>query len=256
MTKYLCYVGKKTTMCVLLAVVSLIGCSSKLARPEVDLSSLGLRPGMLSDVEMEQALATTAEFEVPFGLAVARVLTTADTNRPFDAVPRVLAIDDDTRVAWAQTLAGTRGVHKVAFLEQSPSLRGARNDIVALRGSAGALGASLLLVYTTHTESVDTANAHALYYPTVVGLWTVKGNDVEVATTASAVLVDVRRGSVYAHFQAEARGSAQCAAVEIDKLKDSLRSATENEAVTSLREAAPAVFERAISRLNSRPLEQ
>ena len=87
-----------------------------------------------------------------------------------------------------------KDIDAIKGVEPMPSFGGHRPGFTGLRRQAAALGADLLLVFTTNTVVEDYYNPAGWGYLSGVGLFCIPGNTVLATAAAQGILLDVKSG--------------------------------------------------------------
>lgn len=87
-----------------------------------------------------------------------------------------------------------KDIDVIKGVEPMPSFGGHRPSLTGLRRQAAALGADLLLVFTTNTVVEDYYNPAGWGYLSGVGLFCIPGNTVLATAAAQGILLDVKSG--------------------------------------------------------------
>ncbi len=225
------------------------GCSAQFVRPG--------RPADLALLAQEEAQRDAAADERPTAALSLRELL---ERRPAAAFPTALAVvrlqapEREEHSPWARPaqaparsfeLVTRRDVETDACLERLralPEVRGIAaasalllsgpvEDEVDLRKLAAQLGADVLLVYTldTHEELDDES---PLFSFLTLGL--LPTHEIEVRTTASAVLLDTRTGYCYGAAEGTAASDPHTSYWRWEEATEDARIGTEREAFAKL----------------------
>ncbi len=225
--------------CLVLSLLLAGGCASY-ATPGAgaDLRTFGVAP----EVRLEQTDATIArELEkkplagFPARIAVVRVqgagyksYTTTGWGSGRYTIVTSRDVEDEAdfrRLAGLPQVAGVAPVNRL-LLETSTL-----NDDRPLREAAARLQADMLLIYTFDTAFRDRDGSKPL---TVVTLGLSPHKQVQLTSTASAILLDTRNGFVYGVAEATASAGRQTNAWQRQEDADKARQEAEREAFARL----------------------
>ena len=144
----------------------------------------------MTDRDIANLLDVHVRAKLPTPVALAKLTSACSGYQP-----RLERLDANELVAWEKAVEGQamiRGVHPVSALAHQED----RPTVHSLRVAAARMGCELLLVYLQSDSTVDNYNDAAVLYWTILGLWTVPGNELEHKTVMQAVLVDSRTGVI------------------------------------------------------------
>jgi len=226
-------------------LVHMVGCNAHYTVPggAAPLSELGVNAqdrAALTDNSIRQALEKKPLVTFPARLAVARVQAADYTNYEYDAHgnrqdirrgaysvithPDVEKAEDFAQIANLPQIAGVALLKRVV-LDQD------LNSDLELRHAAAKLHADLLLFYTFDTTFTTETTLRPL---SVISLGLVPNKNAKVACTASAVLMDVRNGYIYAIVEASADDHQLANAWTSQDAIDQVRKRVEREALEKL----------------------
>lgn len=226
------------------AVLGLGGCSARYTTPggRADFSELGLTPeakAALTDKSVQARLEKKPLVTFPANIAVARVQAGDYTSYSVVRNQRishtegrysVVTIRDVEKDTDFQTIANLPQVRGVAGMKRILLSQTLNND-EQLRAAAASLHANLLLYYTFDTEF------HTDKYVRPLGVITLgifPNHNAKVTSTASAVLMDVSNGYIYAVVEATAANNQLANAWSSEQAMDEVRRKTERQAFEQL----------------------
>jgi hypothetical protein len=220
--------SRSAVYCVLLFLS--MGCAPSYVTPggSVKLTALG-------DADINQLMATPPAAQFPANLAVARVQASgyrSHANESYGAgrysivTTRDVEKDEDLeRLGAMPMVQGVAAINRLLLPAQLDSIK-------ALRSAAARLRTDILLIYTFDTSfRVGTQSLGPL---NLIFLGMLPNREVNVSTTASAALFDVRSEFLYGLAEASARDSQYASVWNSSSAIDDLRLATETKAFQSL----------------------
>ena len=197
----------------------------------------GVAVGSLSSVDQDiaEALSTEPTASFPARIALARVQApgyVSDSNSCFGrgrycvVTARDIESEEDLgRIKSMNGVAGAISMNRLLLPEEL-------NSIKDLRLAAAKLKADMVLVYSLDTRfSVDSKPLGPL---AVVSLGFIKNKNAKVATTASAVIFDVRTEFVYGAAEFTASEDQQATIWSSGAVIESARISTEQQAFNGL----------------------
>ena len=197
----------------------------------------GVAVGNLSaaDQDIAETLSRKPEASFPVRVALARVQApgyVSGSNSCFGrgryCVVTARDIESEEDIKRIQSLAGVAGAIPVNRLLLPQEL----NSIKDLRRAAAKLKADMVLVYSLDTRfSVDSQPLGPL---AVVSLGFIKNKNAKVATTASAVIFDVRSEYVYGVAEFTVTENQKATIWSSSSVIESARIKTEQQAVAGL----------------------
>lgn len=228
-----------------LLAAGLGGCYAKYTVPggAANMEALGVNAqarAAMTDDSVREALAKKPLATFPARIAVARVQASDYTNYEYDrhgnrqdirrgayaviTTPDVEKHEDFELIGKLPQVAGVALIRRV-ILERD------LNSDQELRNAAARLHADLLVFYTFDTNFTTDTVLRPL---SVISLGLFPNKNAKVASTASAVLMDVRNGYIYAIVEATAQDHQLANAWSSEDAIDQVRKRVEREAFVKL----------------------
>ena len=227
------------------------GCASHVAMmpPSADFHRAGLAneaqalelEKSMTDGDIARLLDVRVQAKLPTSLAVAKLQSYCNGYQPY-----VAEIDADELLAWEDVVKAQRqivGVQPVTTL----GLESERPTLHSLRTAAARLHCELLLVYFQVDSQVNNLNDAAVLYWSIVGLWTVPGNEVEHKTVIQAVLLDCRTGMILGTATGGHRDKKLCPAAFVDQRTTELSKSCNTEALTDLQKGCRRLLDQTVA---------
>jgi hypothetical protein len=244
----------KTTVAVMFLVAAGIfggGCANHcpMTPPSADFHRAGLADESqakeleksITDGDIARLLDVQVRAKLPTSLAVAKLESYCNGYQPYLA-----EIDADELNAWEDVVKPQRqivGVQPVTSL----GLETHRPTLHSLRTAAARLHCELLLVYFQADSQVDNLNDAAVLYWSIVGLWTVPGNEVEHKTVIQAVLLDCRTGMILGTATGDHHAKKLCPAAFVDQRRTELLKICNTEALTDLQKGCRKLLDQTVA---------
>lgn len=213
----------------LLAAVALNGCAAGYVAP-----GRAANMTVFLDPDIQEAYKRKPMSPMPASIAVVRVQESGYQSHTAQAYGRgsysVITVRDVEGEDAAERIAQLPDVAGVAAVNRLVLGQSLKTD-QELRVAAASLGADMLLIYTFDTTYRVADNMRPL---TVISFGLMPTKVAHVSTTASALLMDVRTGHIYASAESTSRQNPPANAWTSEDAVDNSRQSTERKAFDKL----------------------
>jgi hypothetical protein len=195
----------------------------------------------MTDGDIARLLDVQVRAKLPTSLAVAKLQSYCGGYQP-----HLVEIDADELQAWESVAKAQRqivGVQPVTTL----GLESERPTLYSLRTAAARLHCELLLVYFQVDSQVDNFNDAAVLYWSIVGLWTVPGDEVEHKTVIQAVLLDCRTGMILGTATGDRHAKKLCPAAFVAQRKTELSNGCQTGALADLQKGCRKLLDQTVA---------